>query len=96
MQSSYVAIVSKLQSLEDGLHRHGQEMRHLKNRLDRQWQQSNEQRREQNQQPHNEERDILEKPVLAELEQCSFDFQQVPQPDVQVHKMHRHLIAMYT
>ncbi|XP_054725610.1 alpha-mannosidase 2 [Anastrepha obliqua] len=85
---NYVAIVSKLQSLEDGLHRHGQEMRHLKNRLDRQWQQSNEQRREQNQLEHQQEREILEKPVLSEPDQCSFDFQQVPQPDVQMLDMY--------
>lgn len=76
--------MSKLQSLEDGLHRHGQEMKHLKNRLDHQWQQKVEVRREQSQHQRQQERDFLEKPVLAELEQCSFDFQQVPQPDVQV------------
>uniref|UniRef100_A0A034VPW8 Alpha-mannosidase 2 n=1 Tax=Bactrocera dorsalis TaxID=27457 RepID=A0A034VPW8_BACDO len=86
--ADFGAIVSKLQSLEDGLHRHGQEMKHLKNRLDHQWQQKGEVRREQSQQQRQQERDFLEKPALAEFEQCSFDFQQVPQPDVQMLDMY--------
>ncbi|XP_011194009.1 alpha-mannosidase 2 [Zeugodacus cucurbitae] len=84
----YGALQSKLQSLEDGLHRHGQEMKHLKNRLDHQWQQKAELRQEQTQQQRQQEHDFLEKPVLAELDQCSFDFQQVPQPDVQMLDMY--------
>lgn len=58
-------------------------MKHLKNRLEHHWQENNEMRREQSQQTQHEH-DIMEKPALAEVEQCSFDFQQVPQPDVQV------------
>lgn len=76
--------MSKLQSLEDGLHRNGQEMKHLKSRLEHQWQQKTDMQREQNQQQRQQEHDFLEKPLLAEFEQCSFDFQQVPQLDVQV------------